>query len=111
MLTGAFAPTTASIGLLATANLAATAAAQNLTLPSPRVGSNQIRVENHATDWAYINVGTLAQMNANPATVAASLGIAPGAVEVLTIDNSFTTASIILGTGTGTVRITAGEGI
>lgn len=111
MMTGAFAPAGASIGLLATANLAATNAAQNLALPTPRVGANQLRIENHAADWAYINLGTLTQCNANPATVLASLGVAPGAVEVLSVDNSFTTASIILGSGTGTVRITAGEGI
>lgn len=112
MLLAPFAPLTSSLGLVATANLAATAVAANVTLPTvTNARPNQIRIENHATDWAYMNFGTLAQCNGTPATVATSMGVAPGAVEVLTIDPSATTASVILGSGTGTVRFTVGEGV
>lgn len=112
MLLAAFAPYPNTTGLLNSATLAATAAAQNLSIPVPaggRVGTQQVRIYNGAAVPAYINIGAVASIAA--ATVANSMPIAPGAVEVITINPNADTFSIILASGTGNVTITLGEGL
>jgi hypothetical protein len=112
MLTAAFAPYTNLTGLVNTAILAATAVAQNQTLPltsGTRVGANQLRIRNAATVGAHINIGAAATLAA--ATVGASMAIAPGAVEVFTISPNADTVSVILESGTGNVEFTIGEGL
>lgn len=69
----------------------------------------QIQIANQTTSWAYVNFGVFGSVT--PATVAASYPVAPGAVVVVSVANEVTGASVILGTGTGNITFTRGEGI
>lgn len=109
MILAPFAPLTIANNLANSVTLAATAAAAPVTLTAPasRIGNNQLMISNTASTWAYVNLGTAAL---NAATVANSMPVAPGAMVVVTIDPTVTTASVILASGTGNVTFTAGEG-
>jgi hypothetical protein len=69
----------------------------------------QIQVSNTSAGWAYINCGPLATVAA--ATVAASYPVAPGTVIVMTINGLSTGVTVILGTGSGNVVFTRGQGL
>ena len=95
-------------GWLPSVTLAATATAQQVLLP---MGSDfvQLRIANQSASWAYVNVGIAGLLTV--ATAAGAIPIAPGAVEILTIFNNTNAASVILGTGTGSVTFTRGSGL
>lgn len=93
--------------------LAATDAAQS-TARFAGVDKNaylQIRVANASTAWAWVNFGVFGSLVA--AAVGTGYPIAPGSVEVITVDEEVTAASVILGTAaaTGNVTFTRGAGI
>ena len=74
--------------------------------------SRSLRVSNTTTSWAYVNVGVLGSVIA--ATVAASLPVAPGAVEVFTVSPEVNAASVILNVAPGAntaVTFTRGVGL
>jgi hypothetical protein len=111
MLAAAFAPLNTTTGLANSVTIAATnASATTGTLPTARSGTNCLRVSNLTSAWAYLNIGT---STLTAATVANSMPVAPGAVEVFTIDASATTVSCILAAGgaSGSVTLTVGEGV
>lgn len=108
-----YGPVSGSAGgaLLPSVTVAGTAAAVASTgfSGSTNNAQRQIRVSNTAAVWAYVNFGILGSVVA--ATVAASLPIAPGAVEVFTVANEVNAASVILASGTGNVIFTRGVGL
>jgi hypothetical protein len=118
METRAFAPlyspstgTTAG-GLLASTTIAAsTTHAENATaFPGGNTGGMaQLRIANTTAAWAYVNLGQLGSLS--NATVAASLPIAPATVIIVSVPAEVNGASVILGTGTGNVIFTRGEGL
>jgi hypothetical protein len=96
--------------LIASVTLAATTASQAVVLPAGQA-SNQIRISNQTASWAYVNFGIAGAVVA--ATVAGSMGIAPGAVEVIGIATEVTGATVILAAGatTASVQFTRGNGL
>src|SRR5271154_3105691 len=104
-------PNAAQIGtLLASVSISATASSQAVVL-TPAYGFYQIRVANQTASWAYVNFGIAGAVVA--ATVAASIPIAPGAVEVFGVAVEVTGATVILAAGatTAPVSFTRGNGL
>jgi ethanolamine transporter EutH len=99
--------------LAASTTIAATVAAAPTTIFAGTMTNyqQQIRVANQTSAWAFMNFGVFGNITA--ATVAASLPVAPGAVEVFTVDKEVSGASVILAAGgtTGNVTFTRGEGL
>ena len=113
-MTAAFAPLgNGTTGVDPSVTVASTASSTTSTIFSGSTQQSQsftqIRVANTAATWAYVNFGPLATVAA--ATVAASIPVAPGSVEVFTVDPLVTAATVILASGTGNVIFTRGEGI
>jgi hypothetical protein len=73
-------------------------------------GRAQLQIANTSGAWAYVNFGNVG-IGVTAATVAAGYPVAPGAVVVVSVDPEVNGASVILGTGTGTVVFTRGEGL
>lgn len=93
-----------------TATVAVAGTAVTAQLPSTSPGQNQIRIANTTAVWCQINFGNNSSVTA--ATVANSIQIAPGSVEVFTLDPTVTHASVLAGAGgTGAVVFTRGEGV
>jgi len=69
----------------------------------------QLQVSNTTSAWAYINCGPLNTVAA--ATVAASYPVAPGTVITMTINGLSTGVTVILGSGSGNVIFTRGQGL
>lgn len=98
-------------GLQASVTVAATTSNVNSTV-FPGTQSNgvcQIQIANTTSAWAYVNFGVVGVLAA--ATVAASYPVAPGSVVVVSVNSEVTGASVILGTGSGNVIFTRGEGL
>lgn len=99
--------------LLPSTTIAATVAAAPTTVFAGTMTNYkaQIRIANQTSAWAFINFGVFGNIVA--ATVASSMPVAPGAVEVVTVDKEVTGASVILAAGgtTGNVTFTRGEGV
>jgi hypothetical protein len=113
-MTAAFAPLGNGItGVDPSVTVAATASSTASTIfagsTQQAQSFTQVRVCNTTAVWAYINFGVLNSVAA--ATVASSIPIAPGSVEVFTIDPTSNAATVILASGTGNVIFTRGEGI
>ena len=72
-------------------------------------GACQIQIANTAANWAYVNFGIVGVLAA--ATVASGYPVAPGAVVVVSVNSEVTGASVILGSGSGNVIFTRGEGL
>lgn len=71
--------------------------------------SNQIQIANQTTGWAFVNFGIFGNITA--ATVAASYPVAPGAVVIISVDGEVSGAAVILGSSSGNVIFTRGEGL
>jgi hypothetical protein len=69
----------------------------------------QIQIANQSGQWAFVNFGVFGAVVA--ATVAASYPVGPGAVVTVSVASEVNGASVILGTGTGAVTFTRGEGL
>lgn len=114
MLLSAFAPiynNTGNGALQASTIVTVAVASTAVTgaLPTAGVGQNQLRMANTTANWMYVNLGNSASVAA-AVTTGASLPIAPGAVEVITVDPNVAFASVN-STGTGSVVFTRGEGM
>ena len=89
------------------------ATASGVIAGAPTGPANQIRIANKTTAWAHINFGVVSQ-TVPAATVASSMPVAPGAVEVVTVEQEVDGASVILdaaSTGGTTVVLTRGGGV
>src|SRR6266404_1171745 len=100
-------PGTANGVLIASVTASASNSSATITLPAGN-NSNQIQIANTTTAWAYVNFGV--DGNVTAATVAASYPVPPGLTRIVSIDSEVTGASVILGTSTGSVIFTRGEG-
>jgi len=118
METRAFAPlyttaTPANTGsfLPSTTIAASTSAATNATQFAGAAGSGfyQLQIANTTSGWAYVNVGQVGAVTA--ATVATGYPVAPGGVVVISVQPEVNAASVILGTGSGSVIFSRGEGL
>lgn len=115
METRAFAPlytkTTATAygTLVPSVTISASTTASSSNLPGPILSTNQIRIANTTSSWAFVNFGPL-YPNLSAAT-ANSYPVAPGAVSIVSVDSEVGAASVILATGTGNVIFTRGEGL
>jgi len=89
----------------ATVTLAATAASGRVQIRSAAGGTQHVRIYNAGSVAVFIECGTVAVV----ATVAASLPVAPGSVEILGC--GATHIAGITGTGTATLYVTPGTGI
>jgi hypothetical protein len=110
MLIAAFAPLYQNTlpGLVNSLTITTGVAAASGTLTGTAGTQGQLRIVNTASVFAYVNFGPSTVV---AATVANSMPIAPNSVEVFTIDPNVTTVSAILGSGTGTLICTRGEGV
>jgi hypothetical protein len=109
-----YTPTTASYAgtLLASTTIAASTSAATNSTPFTGIafsGLQQIQISNTTTAWAYVNFGVVGTIIA--ATVAAGYPVAPGTVVVVSVAQEVNAASVILGTGSGNVIFTRGEGV
>lgn len=86
--------------------VAATTASASVALGAP---ARTMRVHNAATTLAFVAFGVGAAVAATSGDD--SLPIAAGATEVFSVNTSVTHAAAILGTGTGDVWFTPGDGI
>ena len=100
--TGGFLP---SVTVACTASSAVASGA----LAPENSGGSSIQVANTTNGWAYVNMGVLGALSA--ATVAAGYPVAPGAVVAISVAPEVTGASVILGSGTGNVVFTRGNGV
>ena len=88
--------------------ISGTTTAQSGTLPGAGGSAySDIRVENHASDWAYVNFGDSTVAGAT----SSSIGFAPGSVEIMHVPPNTTTVSVVLGSGTGQVTFSRGLGV
>jgi dTDP-4-dehydrorhamnose 3,5-epimerase-like enzyme len=92
-----------------TANVSAstTTASVALVIPTPAPRNMVVRVYNAATTVAFVNCGA----GSATAVATTSLPVAAGAASAVTVPEGTTHCAAILGTGTGTVYFTVGEGI
>src|ERR1700748_2469914 len=98
--------------LVPSVTIGASTTAASSTLPGNTSGNNyklQIQISNTTTAFAYVNFGQ-STSSVVAATVAASYPVAPGTV-IVTVASEVCAASVILGTGTGNVVFTRGEGL
>jgi hypothetical protein len=107
-----YSPSTSSApgSLLPSVTVAATAAAAPSAV-FPGMMQNQfvqIQISNQSASWAFVNFGVFGSVAA--ATIN-SYPVGPGAVVVVSVAGEVTGASVILGTGTGNVTFTRGEGL
>lgn len=105
-------------GLLAsttvTPNNSTATASTTFTGEQGRNDREQMRICNTTTSWAYVEFGNIALGACRAATVASSLPVAPGAVEIISVSGGVNCCSVILGaatTGGTTVIFTRGEGL
>lgn len=81
-------------------------------IPKRDGGGSQIRIANLTNQWAHINFGVFGDVTA--ATVAASMPVAPGAVEVVSVAPEVDGASVIsaaaIASGSTSVIFTRGNG-
>lgn len=93
---------------------AATGAGASPKLPGfPEGGGCQVRVRNRGTVEAFIEFGnkpTVAAAAAVAGGASGSLGLAPGAVEVWSLDFTQRFVAVAVETGTPAIEITAGFG-
>jgi hypothetical protein len=89
----------------ATVTLAATTTSGRVQIRAAATGTQNIRVYNAGTVAAFIECGTTTV----DATVAASMPIAPGTVEVIGCNQTHLAG--ITGTGTATLYVTPGTGL
>lgn len=98
--------------LVASVTISGATTAASAALPGNSSGNsdiNQIQIANTTAAWAYVNFGrNTTEIPA--ATVASSYPVAPGAVVVVTVNSEVAAASVILGSGTGSVIFTRGAG-
>lgn len=95
----------------ATASITTANSSANVALKKMPTGRVQIRIYNAFTSPVFIRKGT----DSTVAATATDLPIAPGATEVLTLNNNpsapITHVAMISPTGSGTVYVTTGTGI
>lgn len=99
--------------LMPSVTVAATAssAVASGVIPASNSGGSQLRIANQANGWAFVNFGCIRDaQTVVAATTASSMPVAPGAVEVVSVDPEVNGASVILASGTGNVTFTRGNG-
>lgn len=104
-------PSTQTGGFVASVTVVSTASsavASGELAPSDSGGSS-IQIANTTAGWAYVNMGIFGELAA--ATVATGYPVAPGAVVAITVPPEVTGASVILGSSTGNVIFTRGNGV
>lgn len=92
-------------------NVSASTSATSGNLPGNQSGDVQnidIRIENPNSAWAYVTFGDGTQPTA---TSSNGVGFAPNSVEVMRIPPTANSVSVVLSTGTGSVRFTRGLGL
>ena len=94
-------------GLANSITVAGTTSATSGALPTRDPGYNMVRVANQSTGWTYINFGDASLV---AATVANSLPVAPGSIEVFSLDPWMTSVSVINAVA-GNVIFTLGQGV
>jgi hypothetical protein len=92
----------------ASANLSLATSSDRVALPGTWSGAQQrtVRLFNDSPQVAFVEFGDAAVT----ASTTTSMALAPGAVELFYPLDSRTHVAGILGSGSGTLRITAGEG-
>lgn len=97
----------------ATIKISATTTSANQALKRMPTGKAQIRVYNAGTTLAFIRKGTDSNVAASASNP--DLPIAPGAIEVLTLNNRertpITHIAAVFASGSGDVYVTVGDGI
>lgn len=103
--------TTNGQSVAAPLNVSASTTAASGNLPGNSSGDYQnvdIRIENPNSAWAYVTFGDGSQPTA---TSSNGIGFAPNSVEVMRVPQTANSVSVILSTGTGSVRFTRGLGL
>jgi len=101
--------------LMPSITVAATAGGATASGVIPGSGQlgNQLQIANTSTtSWAYVNVGAIRDaQTVAVATVSASYPVPPLSAKVVTVDPEVNGASVIMGTGSGNVIFTRGQGV
>lgn len=93
---------------LPTQELAATTSAIAVQLSIPDiVGSHALRIEGDPSATVYIRFGS----SEVTVTAANGMGIKPGSIETFGVGPRTTHIAVIVASGTGTVRVTTGQGL